>query len=987
MSDDNPPGPSRPSIEQLGVLLRSVLELPPQDRERWIDAAGDSKVREQLRELLRQTQTGPVPVIRVEAPASGGTGPEVSAGTSRPLPAPGDRLGRYEVIDLLGVGGMGTVYRARDATLGREVALKALAEAFRGDSASLRRFEREARVLATLNHPNIATIYGFERLDGSPFLVLERVEGDTLTERLSRGALPVADALAVALQIVAGLEEAHAQGVIHRDLKPSNVMLTRAGRVKLVDFGLAKTVDSRATSQKTVEPITKVGIVLGTARYMSPEQVMGEDVDARTDVWAFGCVLYEMLTGQPAFPGRSVSEAVAAVLRDDPDWRALPADTPPGITRLLRRCLRRNRHDRLQHIGDARLDLVDVDVDVDVETATAGAARPPWMRIALLVTLAAVIAAAAALSTLLAMRTARSVGVSPPARLSLELPAGVTLANDYPAPFAIAPAGSPLILDASENGQRRLYVRELSEPSLRALPGTEDARQPIVSTDGAWVAFFARRKLWKIPVAGGPIVQLADIGDNPRGAAWAPDGSIIVAPTQTSGLVRIAERDEKPTPLTTLDESRGEYSHRWPDVLPGGKWATFTVGLDDATFDEGRVEAVSLETGERRLLVTGAGFARYDASSGRLLFVRGGQLHAVDFDPERLIVRGTPEVVVDAVRYDQRNGGTHLTVSATGVLLYGPGTPLSSDYYLSWVDRAGQLQHAVDTPRPFRDPQASPDGKRVAVVVGSSAESDLWLLDANGTLSRLSFGISPHRPTWTPDGSGITVGAEKDGAWRLLTLPADGNAAPKVLYEASYRMYPSAWAPDGRSLIVQQRRPQTGWDLYLLQLDVAGNAIGPPQPFAATPFHEANASISREGGWVAYESDEVDGVVQIYARSFPEGGHKVRVSTGGARWPTWDAEGHLVFWQTGEDLFLSVPTHQANGQLTLDTAVPVWQKDVGAALFPRIVISVAGARYDVDAAGTRFLVLESAADASRPTLSQPLIVLGAGAAPNASSRR
>ncbi|HEV8331447.1 MAG TPA: protein kinase [Steroidobacteraceae bacterium] len=978
MTDDNPPGPSRPSPEQLGVLLRSVLELPAQDRERWIDAscAGDSKLREQLRELLRQAQTGPVPVVRVEPPPSGGAQPEVSAGTSRPLPAPGDRLGRYDVIDLLGVGGMGTVYRALDASLGREVALKALAEAFRGDSASLRRFEREARVLATLNHPNIATIYGFERLEGSPFLVLERVEGDTLAQRLSRGPMPVADALAVALQIVAGLEEAHAQGVIHRDLKPSNVMLTRGGRVKLVDFGLAKTVNPRATSQEDAEPITKVGIVLGTARYMSPEQVMGEDVDARTDVWAFGCVLYEMLTGRPAFPGRSVSEAVAAVLRDEPEWSALPQDTPPGIARLLRRSLRRNRQDRLQHIGDARLELIDVDVETNA--ATAGAARPKWTRIVVVLTLAAVIGGSAALFTFFATRAARSVAASPPAQLSLELPAGVTLANDYPAPFAIAPAGSPLILDASVGGQRRLYVRELSEPSLRALPGTEDARQPLVSTDGTWVAFFANRKLWKIPVAGGPVVQLADIGDNPRGAAWAPDGTIIVAPTQTSGLVRVAERGGKPTPLTTLDESRGEYSHRWPDVLPGGKWATFTVGLDDATFDEGRVEAVSLETGERRLLVAGAGFARYDPS-GRLLFVRGGQLHAVDFDPERLIVRGTPEVVVDAVRYDPRNGGTHLAVSASGVMLYGPGARLSSEYYLTWADRTGQLRRAVDTPRPFRDPKASPDGKRVAVVVGTSTESDLWLLDTNGTLSRLSFGTSPHRPTWTPDGSGITVGAEKDGTWRLLTLPADGNGAPTVLHEASSRMYPNAWSPDGRYLIFQQRRPETGWDLYLLQMDASGDAVGTPQAFATTPFHEANAAISLDGGWVAYESDEVDGVVQVYARSFPDGGHKVRASTGGARWPTWDSAGNLSYWQTGEDVLRSSSTHQANGQLIVDTPVPVWGADIGAAVIARVVISVAGARYDVDPAGTRFLVLEAPAGAARPELSQPLIVLGAGA--------
>jgi dipeptidyl aminopeptidase/acylaminoacyl peptidase len=977
MNDDKP-GPSPPSPEQLATLLQSVLALPPQERERWIDASSaDGKLREQLREFLRQAQTGRIPAVRVDVPASGGAATEGSGESSRPLPVPGDRLGRYDVLDLLGVGGMGTVFRARDASLGREVALKALAEAFRGDSASLRRFEREARVLATLNHPNIATIYGFERLDGSPFLVLERVEGDTLAQRLSRGPMPLAEALAVAVQIVAGLEEAHAQGVIHRDLKPSNVMLARGGRVKLVDFGLAKTVDPGATAQEAAEPITKVGIVLGTARYMSPEQLLGEEVDARTDVWAFGCVLYEMLTARPAFPGHSVSEAVAAVLRDQPDWRALPTDVPPSIFRLLHRCLRRHRHDRLQHIGDARLELLEVDAETNL--TTAGSARPKWPHAALLLTVAMAIAGAGALVTFLAMREAQSVADrSPPARLSLELPAGLTLADDFPAPFAIAPAGSQLVVDAREGEQRRLYVRDLNAPSLRALAGTDDARQPLFSSDGAWVAFFANRKLWKIPVAGGPIVQLAEIGENPRGAAWAQDGTIIVAPTQTSGLVRIAERGGKPTALTTLDAARGESSHRWPDVLPGGKWAIFIVGLDDATFDEARVEAVSLATGERRTLVTGAGFARYDRS-GRLLFVRGGQLHSVDFDPERLIVSGTPEVIVNAVRYDPRNGGTHLAVSASGVLLYGPGAPLNSEYYLTWVNRAGEQQRAVDTPRPFRDMKASPDGRRVAVVVGTSTESDLWILEAHGTLSRLSFDVSPHRPSWTPDGTGITVSAEKESGWQLLTLPADGNGAPNVLHEASYRMYPSAWSPDGRHLLFQQRRPDTGWDLYILEIDAAGRAVGAPQPFATTPSHESNAAISLDGRWVAYESDEVDGVVQAYARSFPDGGHKVRASTAGARWPTWDSKGNLHYWQTGEDLLQASSTHQANGQLVVEPPVPVWSADLAAPLFARVVISVAGARYDVDPTGTRFLVLERAAGAPRAELSQPLIVLGTGA--------
>ena len=973
MSDDNPSRPPRPSPEQLGELLRSVIDLSPEDRERWVDAssAGDSKLREQLDEVIRQARTVHVPAVRVEHPVSAGSKPDVSADSSGSLPVPGERLGRYEVIDLLGAGGMGSVYRALDASLGREVAIKALGQAFRGDSASLRRFEREARVLATLNHPDIATIYGFERFDGSPYLVLERVEGETLSQRLARGRMPRQEAITVALQIVAGLEEAHAQGVIHRDLKPSNVMLTRDGRAKLVDFGLAKSVGPRAKSSGAEEPITVIGVVLGTARYMSPEQVVGEDVDVRTDVWAFGCVLYEMVTGRPAFPGRSVSEAVAAVLRDDPDWTALPPDTPASIARLLRRCLRRDPHDRLQHMGDARLELVEVDLEPGGTTASA--ARSKWKIAAFVLALAT--AAIAGVAAFLMMRTPQGMTASPPAQLSLELPTGMTVASAFSPPFTIAPAGSPLIIEGIEAGNRRLYVRELNNPALRALAGTEGARQPVVSPDAAWVAFFANRKLSKIPVAGGPIVQLADIGNNPRGAAWAPDGTIVVAPTQTSGLIRVPALGGKPIPLTTLDASRGEYSHRWPDVLPGGKWAIFTVGLDDTTFDEARVEAVSLETGERRVLVAGAGFARYERS-GQLLFVRGGQLHAVGFDPENLIVLGTPEVVLDGIRYDPSNGGSHLAVSASGVLLYGRGAAVPSEYYLTWVDRDAQMRRVVDTPRPFRDLKVSPDGRRVAIVVGAAAESDLWLLEANGTLSRLSFSVSPHRPTWTPDGRRITVGAEKAGAWRLLTMPADGEGEPTLVHEDAYRMYPNAWSPDGRYLLFQQRRQDTGWDLYILEVDASGRAVGDPRAFGATPFHESNAVLSPDGKWVAYESDEVDGVVQVYARSFPDGSDKVRASTSGARWPAWDSRGNLHYWQTGENMMFLAQTWQVNGQLIVDPPEPAWPGDSGARVISRAYITGAGGRYDVDPTGTRYLILESAVDASRLDLSQPVIVLG-----------
>lgn len=917
----------------VGTLLDSVLDLLPESGDRSID--------------------------------------EACADSTESLLTPGQRLGRYEVLDLLGTGGMGSVYRALDASLGREVAIKALARMFRGDSASLRRFEREARVLATLSHPNIATIYGFEQLDGSPYLVLERVEGETLADRLLRGAMPVDAAIGVAAQIVAGLEEAHGKGVVHRDLKPSNVMLTPDGRVKLVDFGLAKTSGPGLALDVSAAPITSPGVVLGTARYMSPEQVKGENVDTRTDVWAFGCVLYEMLTARPAFAGRSVSEVVAAVLRDDPDWQALPAETPHGVERLLGRCLRRDPRMRLQHIGDARLELLEAEEGEPTTDARSARLTATKRRVRWLIAAASI----AALGAFVLLRSPSTVSAPRPTRLSLEVPGRVALAGEFSAPFAIAPTGSPVVFEAVEGATQRLYVRELADPAFRALAGTEGARQPFLSPDGAWVGFFASRKLLKVPIGGGPVLQLADIGSNPRGAAWAPDGTIVFAAPQTAGLTRVPETGGKPIPLTKLDKARGESSHRWPDVLPGGTWVLFTVGFEDASYDEARIEAVSLETGERRLLVSGAGFARY-LSDGRLLFVRGGRLHAVAFDPERLAVRGTPEVVLDPVRYDVRNGGAHLATSASGVLLYGPGEPISSEYFLAWVDRDGRLTRASDTPRPFRNVKASPDGRRIATVIGTSTESDLWLVDANGTLSRLTFARSPQRPTWTPGGAGITVGAEKDGVWRLLTVAAHGKGDPAVLLESPHRLYPNAWSPDGRYLIFQESRPETGWDLQVLEVDGAGRSVGVPGAFANTPFHETNAAISPDGRWVSYESNELDGVFQVYVRSFPDGAHKVRASPSGARWPAWDSHGNLHYWQTTDDTLWAVHTTEKGGQLFVGLPHAIWRGTTESAVLKRIVNPVAGARYDLGPGGTRFLVLETVSEHSSPELSHPMIVLG-----------
>ena len=973
--------------QRAGDLYHAALELAPEHRTAFLEQAcgSDLELRSEVQSLLAaHHQAGQFieepheqasSLLRSMLDSAGrpslkiaSTGDALAGDAGDTSLAPGQRLGRYEVLNLLGAGGMGSVYRALDSSLGREVAIKALARTFRGDSTSLKRFEREARVLATLSHPNIASIYGFEHLDGSPYLVLERVDGQTLADRLQRGALSVDEAVGIATQIVAGLEEAHGKGIVHRDLKPSNVMLTPDGRVKLVDFGLAKTTRSAAAGDGSADSITAPGVVLGTARYMSPEQVKGEDEDTRTDVWAFGCVLYEMLTGRPAFAGRSVSEVVAAVLRDDPDWNALPASVPRNVARLLRRCLRRDPRLRLQHVGDARLDLIEED---EPATVAVGAKRSVAARNA---SIAIAIAAIGALGAFVVWRSPRTVPSNRPVRLSLELPARLVLADEFSAPFAIDPTGSNIVFEAIEGGTQRLYVRNLTDPAVRALAGTEGARQPFFSGDGAWIAFFASRKLSKVPVGGGPVLLVADTGSNPRGGVWAPDGTIVFAGPETAGLSRVSGSGGKPTPLTTLDKARGEHSHRWPDLLPGGKWVLFTIGLEDAPYEEARIEAVSLETGERRRVIENASFARY-SPDGRLLFVRGGHVHAVGFDRDRLTMQGTPEVVLDPVRFNRRNGGAHLAVSTSGALLYGSGEPTSSEYFLAWVDREGRLTRASETPRPFRNVRVSPDGRRIATVIGTSTESDLWLVDANGTLTRLSFALSPHRPTWTSSGSGITVGAPKDNIWRLLTLSADGKGEPTVLLESPYRVYPNAWSHDGRYLIFQESRPESGWDLMVLEVDASGRPVGAPRAFASTPFHETSAALSPDGRWVSYESDELDGLVQVYVRSFPDGANKLRVSPVGARLPAWDSHGILHYWQTPDYTMWVVRPTAKNGQLVVDTPQAIWRGADAPALLRRILTPLWGTGYDVDPGGTRFLVLETPALSSVPPLSHPMIVL------------
>jgi eukaryotic-like serine/threonine-protein kinase len=960
---------------RLDALLDRALDLPHAHRAGWVaeTCADDALLAARLRRLLALADDEAV------LPPSGGLRGSVWEDLVREMEEPeavvraGQRLGRYEIRGLLGEGAMGRVYRAYDPVLAREVAIKSLVHAWDPDAAALgrRRFEREARLLATLNHPNVAAIYGWEAAGGAPHLVLELVEGRTLAERLAKGPLAPAEVVKVALQIASALEEAHRKGVVHRDLKPANVALDDSLRVKVLDFGIARMAVRAKPVPGETGFSTDENRIIGTAPYMSPEQVRGEPADTPTDVWAFGCVLYEMLVGRRLFEGRSPAEVMAAVLRDPLDWSSLPAHTAPGLRRLLRRCLRRDAHERLRDIGDASLELQELDQDETPAPPVRERPRTGWLALAAV--------AAAATAALVWWRPVPRPD-APATRLSLELPPGLALADDYPSPFDVSADGSRLVLLTLEGTTTRLFVRRLDAVALHPVPEADGAWQPVLSPDGSEVAFFTARALKRVALDGGPAVTLAETSANQRGATWLPDGSLVFSPSQSAGLARVPRAGGGSAPLTTLDLAAGEGSHRWPHALPGGRWVLFTCGFDGAAFDEAAIDAVAVATGERRRVVENASQARY--AGGQLFFVRGGRLLAAPFDPETLALRGASEVVADGVRYDPRNGGAHYAVAGS-TIVYGPAAPTSSDTYLSWVDGGGRVTRITQTPRAFRDPRLSPDGRRVAARIGSGAASDLWLVDADsGTLTRASFGLAPYRPIWTADGRGVTVSSQQDGRWRLLTVPTSGQTRPHVVLESANRLYPNAWTPDGRSLVFQERRAATGWDLRMVDVDDAGTAAGPPRDLAATPFQETGATLSLDGRTLAYDSDELDAIFGVYVAPLADPGARTRASELHVRWPRWRANHQLFCWYPPKSRPRPATTPVGVHRIqwtprSSGRSEPVWPDPQQAhALVSRL--SVAGyASYDVDASARepRFLMLETQAPPASAPMAQPVVVL------------
>ena len=818
------------------------------------------------------------------------------------MATPGTRLGPYEILSAIGAGGMGEVFRAHDSKLDRDVAIKVLPEAFAQDDKRMTRFQREAKVLASLNHTNIASIYGLEDSSNVRALVMELVEGPTLADLIKQGPMAIDEAVPIAKQICDALEYAHERGIVHRDLKPANVKVTPEDAVKVLDFGLAKALETDAgsadisTSPTISRMATLAGVLLGTAAYMSPEQARAKPVDRRADIWAFGCVLYEMLTGKMAFRGESVTDTLAAVIKAEPDWSQLPAATPMRVRVLLRRCLQKDPKQRLRDIGDARISLEEVLSGASEGVSSLGAGGPTLRRVlpwAAALFVAGVVLAGA---TVWILKPSPAPPPRPVTRAVITLPPGQRLAGLTGPALALSPDGSHLAYVATTiqpGGTQQIYLRAMESLESRPIPGTEGAATPFFSPDGQWLGFFADGKLKKVSVGGGSAVTVAD-GTYPGGASWSSQGIIAFSPAVTSALRQVSDAGGTPHALNRF--GRGDISHRWPEFLPGGTAVLFAAGVTGSNWSNAQVVVQSVLTGERRNLIQRATNPRY-APSGHLVYAQGGSLMAAPFDAQRLEVTGTIVPVVEGVLQSPVSGAAQYSISATGSLVYIPGGVSAAQHRMVWVSRAGVEQPIATPPHAYFAPRLSPDGRRVAVSL-TGQESQIWLYDlSRETLTRLTLeGSTNTAPVWTPDGKRITFASNKDGPVSIYWEMADGSGGLERLSTGENNQIPFSWSHDGQLLTFLEVDATTGNDIWVLQL-----SDRKAQPFLRTPFNESVPQFSPDGRWLAYISDE-SGHFEIYVQPYPGPGSKWQISTEGGTEPVWNPNGRELFYRSGEKM-------------------------------------------------------------------------------------
>jgi serine/threonine protein kinase/Tol biopolymer transport system component len=870
----------------------------------------------------------------------------------------GDKLGHYEVLSLLGAGGMGQVYRAKDTKLDRQVAIKVLPSALAREPERLARFEREAKVLASLDHPNIGHIYGLVDSEDSNALVLGLIEGPTLADRIAIGPLPLDDALSIAKQIIEALEYAHDRGVVHRDLKPANIKITPEGVVKVLDFGLAKVLEdeppppSLSNSPTLTLGHTRAGMILGTAAYMSPEQAIGRPVDRRSDIFSFGAVLFEMLTGKRAFKGAATPDVLEAVVKFDPDWAALPPGTPAYLRRLLERTLAKDRKQRLQAIGEARIVLSN-----PAQEAVGQVPGLPTRKVGLLwPSAAALLAVTTALALWAPWRSATRVD-RPLVRLDVDLGADVSLPSPVPGGTSVVLSPDGTRLAYTSGLPVKLFTRRLDQPKSSELPGTQGAEAPFFSPDGQWIGFIAEGKLNKISVEGGAVVPLG----NPAftGASWGEDGGILVGQADNNGLVRIPAGGGPPEVVARL--GKGEIAFSQPHILPGGK--AVLLAVTNSIDGESIIEVLTLADGRRKVLVASGKSPRYipaadGAGTGHLVYINKSTLFAIPFDVDKLQTGGTAVPVLNDVGYEERYGGGQLDLSGApsghGTLVYrqaGRGTYIAAG--VQWVDPTGRREALRIKPGVYQFPSVSPDGKRVALTVGGGAP-DVWVYDQQrDAMTRVTFGGGANAfATWSPDGQYIVFSSYGRG---IFQARADGASQPQALLAGTQLAFLS-FAPDGKRLAYMDLTGSRS-QIWTAPLENQGNQLkaGKPEQFLQSSSSDQFPSFSPDGRWLAYHSTE-SGPNEVYVRAFPSPssgqGGKWQISNSGGTVPRWSRNGHELMYQSGDQIMAA--SYTVKGDTFVAEKSRVWIAKLG------------GSQWDLSADGKRVVVVTPVESAEAP---------------------
>ncbi len=883
----------------------------------------------------------------------------------------GNTLSHYRVTAKLGEGGMGEVYRAEDSRLGRDVALKVLPENLASDPDRLARFSREARMLASLSHGNIASIYDLVEADGRQLLVMEVAEGETLAEALERGPIPLDTACRIAVQIAEALEAAHEKGIVHRDLKPANIKVGPQGHVKVLDFGLAKALDqdpvvSDAPSPSVIQnsptltqqQVTQMGVLLGTAPYMSPEQARAQRVDRRADIWAFGCVLSEMLTGQRLFSGQSATDILGAIVHSEPNLDSLPPEVPPRLRRLIQQCLRKDANRRLQSIGDARVALQDYLEDPSSAALPATGAtttEPDWKRW-LPWAAAAVLGAALAL-TLLARRPTDTL--APALRLEVRM-GDRSFDRSLGSSVVLSRQGTHIAFVTGNGNESAVQVRALSEESATTLvngQGSRSVYHPFFSDDGKWVGFATASELKKVSVTGGSEVHIVDV-DRSRGASWGADDTIVYAPSTTSPLMRVSAAGGEPATLTALEGE--EVSHRWPQVLPGGRAVLFTSHNRSTGFEGAQVEVLEVTSGVRTVLQRGGYYARY-VQSGHILFVDRSTLFALPFDLETLTTTGTPVPVLNEISGGIGDGTGQYDVAENGILVYLSGSEEADIDHLVWADRRGALSELWEAPGSFGTPRLSPDGSRLSLASKRDEDWDVWVFDLERKVeTRITFaqGYDADQ-VWSPDGAWIVFASDRGGKGntRIFRKRADGAGEAELIeveLDSSVSWYPQYWS--GNDLLVQS----SNGDLWTVDL---GSAPPTAAPIAATGFLEQFPAMSPNDRYLAFGSTE-SGRFEVYVIDRGERGGKWKISNDGGNQPLWSADGRQLFYRT-DDGIMAVAVDTTGPSFRFDQAQPLFEAELSGGIQGRTAAGFVFPDYDVEGNGERFVMLRGIASESQ----------------------